>query len=315
MRRKVINIIRKGLPVRPAGDDARWGHGNASPVLMAMVLIMFLILACGPALAVEERDKTNPRTEKEIVEALSFKNTPRTEKEIVEALSYKDGVIFMVDYKVYMWEGGKLYELKDDDTRRPVEGLSKESKLKDMAEELKFEDGSVFLIGDRAYMWQDGVLLEANEKGKCRPVNVFAAKRDYDESGNDMPLKVRVVKDIVYVDIYPKTWAQVNFDYDSAVINPESFPLLDQYGRALKGGLSKARLVIAGHTDSNGTDEYNQELSEERAAAVATYLVEIQGISPDRLMVKGFGESKPIASNETDEGRAKNRRVEFIRIE
>ena len=70
-------------------------------------------------------------------------------------------------------------------------------------------------------------------------------------------------------------------------------------------------IQIIGHTDSKGSDEYNQGLSQRRSSAVATYLGG-QGITSSRLSTKGMGESDPVASNDTEEGRAQNRRVEFV---
>jgi outer membrane protein OmpA-like peptidoglycan-associated protein len=111
----------------------------------------------------------------------------------------------------------------------------------------------------------------------------------------------------------PKALALIHFDYDSARIRPESFPLLDNYGRALTGELSQAELTIVGHTDATGAEEYNRELSLRRASAVQEYLAANFGISQQRLKVQGMGMSSPIADNDTDQGRARNRRVEFIR--
>jgi len=71
------------------------------------------------------------------------------------------------------------------------------------------------------------------------------------------------------------------------------------------------KLEIEGHTDSTGSDEFNQDLSEKRAGAVRDYLVQ-QGISADSIEARGFGKTQPIASNETTEGRQQNRRVEMV---
>jgi outer membrane protein OmpA-like peptidoglycan-associated protein len=68
---------------------------------------------------------------------------------------------------------------------------------------------------------------------------------------------------------------------------------------------------IQGHTDSKGSDSYNLSLSDRRAASVVAYLVQNLGIDPSRLTSKGYGEGMPIATNDTDAGRALNRRVEF----
>ncbi len=70
-------------------------------------------------------------------------------------------------------------------------------------------------------------------------------------------------------------------------------------------------LAVEGHTDSIGTDEYNRQLSEQRAEAVRDYLVQ-QGIKSDAITASGFGKSEPVASNDTPEGRQQNRRVELV---
>jgi len=71
------------------------------------------------------------------------------------------------------------------------------------------------------------------------------------------------------------------------------------------------KVSVEGHTDSIGSEAYNQRLSERRAQAVRDYMIE-NGISPGRVATRGFGKSRPVASNETAEGRAQNRRVEII---
>ncbi len=82
----------------------------------------------------------------------------------------------------------------------------------------------------------------------------------------------------------------------------------------MKGGLSEATIVIAGHTDNRGRSEYNRALSERRSQAVRHYLVAKHGIAAERLIVKAYGEDKPLTSNDTENDRAMNRRVEFIRV-
>ena len=67
-----------------------------------------------------------------------------------------------------------------------------------------------------------------------------------------------------------------------------------------------------GHTDSEGADDYNQDLSVRRATAVVTWLVDQKGVSPDRLEARGFGESAPVVTNDSEEGRVWNRRVDLV---
>jgi OOP family OmpA-OmpF porin len=101
----------------------------------------------------------------------------------------------------------------------------------------------------------------------------------------------------------------VNFDFDSSVVRPESRPVLDQGAELLKQN-PDVLVVVEGFTDSIGGPEYNQQLSVRRAEAVYRYLVN-QGVDPERLTVEGFGETRPIADNDTESGRAQNRRVEL----
>lgn len=101
----------------------------------------------------------------------------------------------------------------------------------------------------------------------------------------------------------------VNFDFDKSNIRPDARVILDEAVTTLKAE-SEIRVSVEGHTDSRGTDAYNQALSERRAGSVADYLSK-GGISRGRLSTEGFGESKPVASNMNEDGRAQNRRVEL----
>ena len=103
----------------------------------------------------------------------------------------------------------------------------------------------------------------------------------------------------------------ITFAFDRSDIQPQFQPTLDQIAQTL-GAYPQTMIDIYGHTDSTGTDAYNQTLSENRARAVANYL-QTRGVQPVRMATQGFGESQPIADNNTDAGQAANRRVE-IRI-
>lgn len=105
----------------------------------------------------------------------------------------------------------------------------------------------------------------------------------------------------------------INFATNSAKIKPASYPALDESAALLKEHPT-IRVEIAGHTDAVGSEVYNLKLSKQRAEAVRNYLV-LHGIETDRLIARGYGENQPIASNETKEGRAKNRRIEFRILE
>lgn len=103
----------------------------------------------------------------------------------------------------------------------------------------------------------------------------------------------------------------INFDTASDAIKPESKPTLDQIAALLKTN-SAWRMTIEGHTDNVGGADYNQKLSEKRAAAVKDYLVKA-GIDVTRLSSSGYGMSKPVATNQSAFGRAQNRRVELVK--
>jgi len=98
------------------------------------------------------------------------------------------------------------------------------------------------------------------------------------------------------------------FDFDSDVLRAESKKNLDNLASSL-GNFGDSKLLLVGHTDSQGTDSYNQDLSRRRAGSVASYL-ESHGVSSARVEVTGRGETEPIATNDTEAGRAQNRRVE-----
>jgi outer membrane protein OmpA-like peptidoglycan-associated protein len=105
------------------------------------------------------------------------------------------------------------------------------------------------------------------------------------------------------------TLENVFFDTDSYALMPESFSELDRLV-ALMEQNQKLRISLEGHTDSEGSDRGNQLLSERRAASVQAYLVDA-GISSDRLEARGYGQSRPLADNSSEEGRQQNRRTEL----
>jgi outer membrane protein OmpA-like peptidoglycan-associated protein/tetratricopeptide (TPR) repeat protein len=105
----------------------------------------------------------------------------------------------------------------------------------------------------------------------------------------------------------------IYFDFNSYDLLPESMAVIDEFYKFLVENPT-LRISIQGHTDNIGNDEDNLLLSENRAGAVYNHLIQ-RGISIGRLDYKGFGESKPVESNETEDGRARNRRTEFVIVE
>ncbi len=104
---------------------------------------------------------------------------------------------------------------------------------------------------------------------------------------------------------------KVMFATGKATIDQRSYPLLDDVATALLAHQEAKKVRVEGHTDSTGSAKLNQKLSQDRADSVKTYLVQ-KGVDPGRLEAKGFGSSRPIASNKTADGREENRRVDFV---
>ncbi len=101
-----------------------------------------------------------------------------------------------------------------------------------------------------------------------------------------------------------------NFDFNKATLRPEAIAKLDHAAQVITDNAG-IKVNVEGHTDSVGSDAYNQGLSERRTKSVVDYLVG-KGIDAGRLMATGYGESRPVATNDTAEGRAQNRRVELV---
>jgi outer membrane protein OmpA-like peptidoglycan-associated protein len=131
-------------------------------------------------------------------------------------------------------------------------------------------------------------------------------------STKDLKEYTEITKDLLLAPIEAGEAIRLNnifFDFGLAELRPESFPELLRLVRFLNEH-PKVAIELAGHTDNIGNDEANQTLSEARVTAVRAYLVE-QGISHERMKAVGHGKKFPVASNDTEEGRQKNRRVEF----
>jgi outer membrane protein OmpA-like peptidoglycan-associated protein len=112
----------------------------------------------------------------------------------------------------------------------------------------------------------------------------------------------------------PTVRLPIYFEFNSADLKPEARELLERVGRALASeDLDTFRFSVEGHTDSVGSEDYNAGLSSQRADAVKAFLSE-SGVIPERLQATGRGESVPVASNDDDSGRQRNRRVEIVNL-
>ncbi len=128
------------------------------------------------------------------------------------------------------------------------------------------------------------------------------ASEEFQEVEKDIALKpIEVGQSIILKNIF--------FDFDKATIRPESANELDRLIKLLTENPT-LKIELGSHTDSKGSDEYNQKLSQSRSQSVVTYLIG-KGIATDRLVAKGYGETVPVATNDTEAGRQENRRTEF----
>jgi outer membrane protein OmpA-like peptidoglycan-associated protein len=151
---------------------------------------------------------------------------------------------------------------------------------------------------------KDGV---PNDKDKCpdQPES-YNGFEDDDGCPDQAPMRVEVRSDqIVVIN------SHINFDFNSQqIVGEESFKALDLVAQAMKEHPEIKQVEVAGYTDNVGTRDINLEYSRKRAENCVAYLVS-KGIEPSRLVAKGYGPDKPVASNDTAEGRAENRRVQF----
>jgi len=175
-------------------------------------------------------------------------------------------------------------ELKDPELRNEVEALKQRvTTLEGTVDELgRDSDG-------------DGV---ADRFDKC-PDTPAGTVVD----GSGCPIKFPETTEAVVGDYSP-----IQFEFDSYVLKTSSYPTLDKVSQDLRD--SGNALTLEGHASAEGTEDYNMQLSKDRANAVKNYLVN-SGVDANKLEVVGYGETQPIASNATESGRVQNRRVEF----
>ena len=103
----------------------------------------------------------------------------------------------------------------------------------------------------------------------------------------------------------------LEFDSGAAQLKPNNFDLLAKVEKAIDV-FPRSELIIEGHTDSHGGDDFNQKLSQDRAESVQQYMINAMRIPSYRLIATGYGETNPVANNETESGRARNRRIDVV---
>ena len=123
------------------------------------------------------------------------------------------------------------------------------------------------------------------------------------------PLKPKPVPPVAKVT--DKITLSIHFDFDKSDIRPGDKAELDKAVNFVKK-YPDSKIRVDGHTDGIGTEDYNHSLSHRRAEAVKEYLIKEAGVDPSRITAAGYGKTKPIADNDTEEGRARNRRVEIL---
>ncbi len=169
-----------------------------------------------------------------------------------------------------------------------------------------------FVQGGAAYAFEGGDplgLFAIGVEGRFFPFETQAAER---KAGAPVPVRtkrVSVAADRILIE------EKIQFRANEAVIEAVSFTLLDEIASVMQKTPRIRKVSIEGHASSEGDEKRNRSLSDERAAAVRGYLVDKGGIAAERLTSKGFGSSVPLGDNENEEGREKNRRVEFNIVE
>jgi outer membrane protein OmpA-like peptidoglycan-associated protein len=171
----------------------------------------------------------------------------------------------------------------------------------------------------KVYLDQDRLVMIPNVQGNPTGISIWASTYDFSQTGDYPTLikNIRIAEGAVPLYDRFKTDGKIvtngiKFDSGKATLKPESMGVINQIAKMMQQ-YPDIKLSVEGHTDTDGDTEFNKKLSEERANTVMNKLIEM-GIGADRLSTKGFGEEVPVADNTTPEGKANNRRVEFVGI-
>ena len=172
----------------------------------------------------------------------------------------------------------------------------------------------------KIYIDQDRLLMLPNVQGNPMAISLKGSTYDYSQTGDypTMVKNIRVAEGAV--KLYDRFLTDgkivangIKFDSGKATLKPESMGVINEIVKLMKQH-PEIKFSVEGHTDSDGDTQFNQNLSEHRADSVMNELIE-QGIDGERMVSKGFGEDIPVVDNGTPEGKANNRRVEFVKMQ
>jgi len=171
----------------------------------------------------------------------------------------------------------------------------------------------------KVYLDQDRLIMVPNVQGNPSGISIKGSTYDFSQTGDfpTMIKNIRIAEGAVPLYDRFKTDGKIvtngiKFDSGKATLKPESMGVINEIAKMMQQ-YPDINLSVEGHTDSDGEDAMNMQLSGQRAETVRNKLIEL-GISNDRLASKGFGEDVPVAENTTPEGKANNRRVEFVKM-
>jgi OmpA-OmpF porin, OOP family len=225
---------------------------------------------------------------------------------------------YITDYAVEEFGSHLFYDENDNEVT--VEGMKTFIKYESENEVgalkiIRNFSNAIKKIGGTAYeQYNNRVYLYLKQGNKETWAEVFAGDYDYDltvvEKG-EVEQEITANAILKELNETGKAILYINFDSGKATIKKESMPIVEQIIEMMKQA-KDIKLSVEGHTDSDGSNDSNLKLSEARAKAVVEAITK-GGIDAERLSSAGFGEEKPISDNSTDEGKAKNRRVELIK--
>jgi OOP family OmpA-OmpF porin len=233
-------------------------------------------------------------------------------------------------YTIYLWDKGKsnrrpegLYSIDVGyDQEASYEGGKMQRKLP--SESMKDYPHwrhvaiSFNVRALKIYIDQDRLLMIPNVQGNPSALSIKAATYDFGQSG-DYPTMIKNIRIAEgAVELYDRFITDgkivtngIKFDSGKSTLKPESMGVINEIVK-LMNQHPEINFSVEGHTDSDGDTRFNQNLSEQRSQVVVNTLIDM-GIADQRLVSKGFGESVPVAQNSSPEGKANNRRVEFVK--